>query len=151
MEHKEVVQELSALIDLNKDSEDAYRHIADAAVTDELTTTFHIYARDRAQMVADLEQEVLRLGEEPWVDGTFVAALQREWYTLRDALKGNDPAAKRELAIDEAMRREQQAKERYEAALKKGLPQNVRDVVQKQFDDTRKALSDIQALKQQTA
>lgn len=148
MDNKEVLAEVNGLIALCKDSEDAYRQVAEAVVSQEFTTLFNRYAKDRAQMAADLQQEVIRLGEEPEDEGTLGAAIRRGWFDLKTALASEDAGTRRRLILDECVRSETQVKEQYADALKKGLPTPVRDMVKQQFDQIQETLRSLASMKE---
>ncbi len=148
MDNKEVLAEVNGLIALCKDSEDAYRQVAEAAISQEFTTMFHRYAKERAQMAADLQQEVIRLGEQPEDEGTLVAAIRRGWFDLKTALASEDAGTRRRLILDECVGSETQVQEQYADVLKRGIPTPIRDMVKQQFDQIQETLRSLESMKE---
>ena len=147
MDNKDIVNELNDLIEMCKDGQKGYQQAAEN-VDDH--TMFNRSAKERGQAAAELQQEVTRLGAQPETSGSTAGQLHRTWIDLKSAIGVSDTAERRQRILKECVRGETSAKERFEEALKKGLPNNVRDTVERQYEQVTaslRAMSDMAATK----
>ena len=87
-------------------------------------------AQDCAKGAADLQQLVARLGGSPEAGSSVAGAVHRGWVDLKAAV-----SSRTDLAIlEECERGEDVAKARYRKALEETLPEDIRAVVQRQYD-----------------
>ena len=142
MQNDNAISVLNNLIETCKDGENGFRTAAEGLTSSEIKTRFLQYARERAQMSADLQAEVRRLGGDPETTGSVAASLHRRWIDIKSAVTGKDDAA----IITECERGEQLAVTNYEDALKKDLPANVRTLVERQYRGTVQNLEKVRAL-----
>jgi uncharacterized protein (TIGR02284 family) len=112
--NNDAVSTLNSLIETCKDGEKGFREAAEGLKSADLKTRFLQYSRERAQMAAELQAEVRRLGGDPDKSGSMSGSLHRGWIDLKAALTGNDDHA----IVAEAERGEDVAKGVYESALK---------------------------------
>lgn len=125
----QVVSTLNGLIETCHNGEEGFRNAAGKAEEDHLKTLFNNYCQQRAQLAAELEQEVRRLGGEAETGGTVAGAMHRGWMNVKAAATGSDDAA----LLAECERGEDVAVEAYEDALNAALPANIKQVVSRQF------------------
>ncbi len=111
---KKAVSVLNNLIETCKDGEKGFKEAAEGLKSADIKTKFMAYSRERAQMAAELQAEVRRLGGDPDTSGSVSASLHRGWMDLKAALTGHDDHA----IVSEAERGEDVAKKAYEDALK---------------------------------
>lgn len=126
---KQVAQQLNHLVQICLDGEEGFRQAAEGVETTELKTMFTEFSQQRAGLAADLQREVVRLGQEPAVDGTIMGAVHRGWLNLKSAVVSNDEKA----IINECERGEDVAKDAYEEVLKEGLPNETELLVSRQY------------------
>jgi uncharacterized protein (TIGR02284 family) len=129
-----VTSVLNDLVETSKDGEQGFRTAAEDTKTPELRNVFLAGAESCAQAVADLRQVISRLGGEPKDRGSIAGAVHRGWVNLKAAAAGRT-----ELAIlEECERGEDVAKARYRKALEANLPEDIRTIVQKQYEGVQR-------------
>jgi uncharacterized protein (TIGR02284 family) len=138
----DVVSTLNSLIETCKDGANGFRTAADGVEDASLKRLFSSYAEQRSQFAAELERLVTSLGADPADTGHVAGAMHRGWINLKAAITGKDDGA----VISEAERGEDFAKERYQAALEKILPTDVRAAVERQYMQVKEAHDHVRAL-----
>jgi uncharacterized protein (TIGR02284 family) len=93
-----------------------------------LQTVFLRRAQDCASAVTDLQQPVARHGGKPEKECSVAGAAHRGWLNLKAAVSGRPDLA----ILEECERGEDVA--RYRKALEEPLPEDIRMVVQRQYD-----------------
>jgi uncharacterized protein (TIGR02284 family) len=96
------------------DSVKGYRDAAEDAQSPRYKELFSEFAGKREQVALMLQEEVVRLGGDPDVDGSTMGSLHQAWLDLKSAVTGHDDKA----IINEVERGEDYLKEKFEAALK---------------------------------
>jgi uncharacterized protein (TIGR02284 family) len=142
MDYDNVISTLNNLIETCKDGENGFRTAAEGTKNGELKTLFNLYAQQRAQFAAELQTEVRQFGDDPENTGSIAAALHRGWINIKSAVTGEDESA----IITECERGEDAAVKNYEEALKEDIPQNVREIIERQFTQVKEAHDRIRAL-----
>jgi uncharacterized protein (TIGR02284 family) len=131
----EIRSTLNDLIETCKDGEKGFREAADAVSNTQLRTLFQQYAAQRADFAAELQREVSKLGGTPEKSGSVGGALHRGWVNLKSAISGKDDGA----IIAEAERGEDVAVKSYQDAMRKDLPGDLRDMVDRQYRQVQQA------------
>ena len=139
---KQVAQQLNHLIQICLDGEEGFRQAAEAVEATELRTMFTEFSQQRAGLAADLQREVVRLGQDPAVDGTIMGAVHRGWLNLKSAVVSNDEKA----IVNECERGEDVAKDAYEDVLKAGLPNETELLVSRQYSLVKAAHDRMRAI-----
>ena len=130
IDSKEVISTLNDLIETSQDGEAGFRTCAEDIKRPELKSLFTERAAQCAQAAQELQAIVIRLGGDP-EDSTSVSGdLHRRWVDLKSAVTGKDD----EAILNECERGEDVAKKSYHKALEKALPEDIRQVVQRQYD-----------------
>lgn len=114
MTNDKAVSVLNSLIETCKDGEKGFKEAAEGLKSADIKAKFIAYSRERAQMAAELQAEVRRLGGDPDKSGSMSASLHRGWMDLKAALTGHDDHA----IVAEAERGEDVAMGEFEHALK---------------------------------
>lgn len=141
---KDDVATLNTLIATTIDSIDGYQESADAVESQQFRELFQQMARDRQQVLPQLQAEVARLGGDPEDDGSALAAAHRTFVDLKSAITGRDDKA----IIDEVERGEDYIKEKYETALNNdSLSAETRSVVQQAYQSVRNGHDRVRDLK----
>jgi len=137
---------LNDLVETSKDGEIGFRTAAEDAKNGELKTLFLERAQDCATGAAELQQRVAALGGKPEEGGSVAGALHRGWVNLKAAV-----ADRSDLAIlEECERGEDVAKAHYRKALEETtLPDDIRAVVQHQYDGMMRNHDQIRDLRDQ--
>lgn len=129
IDREDVISTLNNLIETCKDAQQGFQTAADGVKNSELKTLFHTYSQQRAQFVAELQEEVRRLGGDPEQTGSVVASLHRGWINIKSAVTGEDEGA----IIKECERGEGLSVKTYEDALgEEDLPADIRPIVERQ-------------------
>jgi len=81
---------LNSLIETTIDSIDGYQHSASEATNSRFAQAFRDRASEREQIVSKLRDRVRALGGTPESDGGILAAMHRQFVSLRDAVTGKD-------------------------------------------------------------
>lgn len=107
------VKVLNNLIETTIDSANGYGEAAKDADSTRFADTFASRAQERAQVTAQLQDQVRMLGGKPDDDGTVLAKAHRMFVNLRNSLQSGDTAV-----VDEVERGEDHIKAKFEDALK---------------------------------
>ena len=144
MDNKAIIDAVNDLITVNYDGERGYKEAAEDVTDARLKAWFKEYAQQRYDFGHELKSELAVLGGKPDKGTSLKADIHRIFIDLKSAIAGNDEAA----VIDECIRGEENAIERYDKALQHdALPANVRTVVARQRNQIQAALGKIQDLK----
>ena len=125
---------LNDLVETSKDGEQGFRKSAEDTRNPELRTLFLARAEDCSRAVADLRQVITRLGGEAQEHGSIAGAVHRGWVNVKAAAAGRTDLA----ILEECERGEDVAKARYRKALDEQLPEDIRAIVQKQYDGVQR-------------
>jgi uncharacterized protein (TIGR02284 family) len=133
---------LNHLIELCRDEEQTLRYAA-ARVKDASTKELlSELASARAKFAADLVPHAQRLGGADAGTGTAMGAFVRRWAVIKDRLVGRTD----QRVIAEARHAEDRVLATYTSALDDILPPTVRDLVEGQLAEIRRAHGRVQAL-----
>jgi uncharacterized protein (TIGR02284 family) len=142
MDASKGISTLNDLIETCRDGEKGFRTAAEGVKDPRVKSVFERYARQRAEMVRELQEQVRKLGGTPGQSGSVSASLHRGWMNIKSLVTGNDDNA----IIAEAERGEDAAKAAYAKALKEDLPAGVRTLIQSQADIVKLAHDEVRAL-----
>ena len=134
---------LNDLVETSKDGEKGFRTAADDTKNAELKSIFMRRAEDCAKGASDLQQIVVRLGGKPEQGGSVAGALHRGWVDVKSKVADRDDLA----ILEECERGEDVAKAKYRKALEETLPDDIRAVVQRQYDGVVKNHDQIRDLR----
>ena len=129
----DTIDTLNELIETCRDGEEGFRKAAEAIDDSTLAERFIDYSARRGRFAQELAAEVRRLGGDPETKGSPSGAMHRGWMNLKSAVTGDDTGA----VIAECERGEDAALERYEDALEKELPGDIRTLVERQYADVK--------------
>ncbi|WDZ97140.1 PA2169 family four-helix-bundle protein [Herbaspirillum sp. WKF16] len=131
MTNDHLISTLNDLIQISKDGEKGFRTCAEDAEERyaNYKEMFSARAVECAQTVLDLQDLVHRLGGEPANHSTFGGTLHRQWIHLKSAITGRDD----EAILNECERGEDAAVHAYRKALSQDLPNDVRLIVERQY------------------
>ena len=138
---KDVRAFLNYLIQANKDSQQGFLDAAHHVKNMGLKAVFRELSQQRSMFAGELQQEVLRIGGEPEKNGTAAGALRRGWIDFKSRVTGqSDPSV-----LKEAEREEDSTARLYAKTLEEILPGDIRDIVERQYDEVLKAHARIRA------
>lgn len=131
MNNDHLISTLNDLIQISKDGEKGFLTCADDAEERyaNYKEMFLTRATECAQTVLDLQDLVHRLGGEPANHSTFGGTLHRQWVNLKSAVTGRDD----EAILNECERGEDAAVHAYRKALGQDLPDDVRIIIERQY------------------
>ena len=139
---KDVRSTLNDLIQTCKDGQqgflDAAHHVLDA----HLKSMFLELSQERSGFAGELQQEVTRLQGQPATSGSTSAALYRGWVDFKAKVSGQSDRA----AIREAERGEDAAVKAYQIAQEHVLPEDIRNILERQFNAILESHRRIRAL-----
>jgi uncharacterized protein (TIGR02284 family) len=131
MTNDHLISALNDLIQISKDGEKGFRACAEDAEERHANykEMFMARATEYAQVVLNLQDLVHRLGGEPVNHSTFGGTLHRQWLALKTAIMGHDDAT----ILSECERCEDAAVHVYRQALSLELPNDIRLIVERQY------------------
>ncbi len=132
MDNDDVIATLNDLIETSRDGEQGFRTCADGVKSAQLKQMFQQAANRCAQAVSELQAKVRAFGGDPERRGSVSGSLHRAWVDIKSTITGMD-----EAAVAECERGEEVATKAYEDALSKGLPADVRSMVERQYQGVR--------------
>ncbi|KRB16168.1 MAG: aldehyde dehydrogenase [Achromobacter mucicolens] len=124
-----VIKVLNNLIETSKNGEKGFASAAEDAKAPELQELFRNRSRDCAAGAAELQAIVAQMGGEPEDSGTVAGAMHRGWTNIKAAVSSRTDLT----LLEECERGEDVAKADYDKALKETLPENVRAIVERQY------------------
>lgn len=139
----DVISTLNGLIETCKDGQNGFKEAADGVKRSDLKSLFYEFSQQRSQFAGELQSHVRSLGGDPEDSGSTLAALHRGWINIKSVVTGKDD----EAILNECERGEDSAKNNYRSALESGLPSNVLDVVQQQYESILSAHDRVKALR----
>jgi uncharacterized protein (TIGR02284 family) len=138
-----IISILNDLVETSKDGEQGFRAAAEDTKTATLRIIFLERAENCAKAVADLRQLISRLGGDPQEHGSVAGAIHRGWVNLKAAASGRTDLA----ILEECERGEDVAKARYRKALEQQLPDDIRSIVDRQYDGLQRNHDQIRDLR----
>ncbi len=127
--NKQIISTLNDIIETCKDGEEGFRTCAENVQNGELKGMFRERSQRCAEAVQELQSEVRRLGGDPDTHGSVSGALHRGWLNVKSAITGKDEAA----VLAECERGEDVALQHYQDALREDLPNDVRNLIERQY------------------
>ncbi|NUR53229.1 MAG: PA2169 family four-helix-bundle protein [Acidobacteria bacterium] len=142
MDTSKAISTLNDLIETCRDGENGFRTAAEGVKDAHVKALFQRFARQRTELVKELQEEVRKLGGNPEQRGSVSGSLHRGWMNIKSLVTGRDDAA----IIAEAERGEDVAKATYAKALQENLPAGVRTLIQTQAEIIRLAHDEVRTL-----
>lgn len=131
MTNDEIISTLNDLIKVCNDGSEGFKTCAENAAVDSPRLKALLSERQReCTMAADaLRALVVEHGGDPTTSTTAGGTLHRGWLNVKTAITGKSD----HVVLEECERGEDVAKEAYRKALEKGLPPQVRVVLEQQY------------------
>lgn len=145
MTNDEVISVLNTLIETCKDGDEGFRTCAMDASDTRLKTFFTNRAQTCAAAALELQTLVRVYGGDPDNSSSLGSAIHRRWIDIKALITGkNDLAVLQECERGEAM-----AVTSYSQALSRNLPENVRVVVERQYQGVLQSHDQVRSLRDQ--
>ena len=145
MSNDDVIDELNKLIETCKDGEYGFRTCAEHVKSAQLRQVFTSRADECQRGATELQSLVARLGGKADTGSSVTGPVHRGWVNLKAMLTGDSDQA----ALNECERGEDAALARYRDAVKKGLPDDIALVVQRQYEGVKRNHDQIRRLRDQ--
>ena len=127
--NRKVIAILNELIETSKDGEKGFALAAKDSKEPPLTILFSEGEQSCRAAAAELQDQVRTLGGNPEDGGSMKAAVHRGWISIKSAATSRDSKA----ILEECERGEDYAKAKYADAVKQNLPEQVRTLVERQY------------------
>ena len=135
---------LNSLIETTLDSANGYKEAAENAQSSQYSSMFRDRAARRAQLVAELQQEVRSFGGAPQTDQSVLGKAHNKFVDLKNAVMGGDDKA----VINEVERGEDVIKAKYERVLDdQELPSTARELINRAYGAIKADHDDVSRLK----
>lgn len=143
MTNENTISTLNNLIETCKDGQEGFKDAAEGVENSNLKRVFYEYSQQRSQFSGELQQLVRELGSEPEDSSSFTGSIHRGWLNIKSVITGNDETS----ILNECERGEDVAVNEYKKALAEALPQNISEVVQRQYAEVQAAHDQIKGLR----
>ena len=145
MEKKKVAEKINHLIEINNDRVEGYDRAVDEVEDPKLKATFLDLSLQSKGFRTELEGLVKGLGETPTTGTSVSGKVYRAWMDIKAALTGKD----KKKILNSCEFGEDVAKDSYKDVLndKQMLPNNVKDVVEKQFSEIKQSHDKIKSMR----
>ncbi|HZY18895.1 MAG TPA: PA2169 family four-helix-bundle protein [Ramlibacter sp.] len=141
----DVIDALTDLVECCKDGEYGFRESAERTDRQDLKSLFQQRADDCRRGADELNQQILGLGGQVETGGSAMGAVHRGWVSVKSALSTQDDKA----VLEECERGEDNALARYRKALKQPLPEQIKQVVERQYQGVQRNHDQIKMLRDQ--
>ena len=121
---------LNELIQVTRDSEEGFRTAAENVENASLKKIFLDKAQSCHSAVTDLQEKVLQMNGDPEEKGSLLGAMHRGWVNIKGVLTGKDDHA----ILVECERGEDIIKAAYSKALEASLNEEIRPLIQTQYE-----------------
>jgi len=145
MTNDEVISVLNGLIETCKDGDEGFRTCAIDASDTRLRTFFTNRAQTCAAAALELQALARTYGGNPDVSSSLGSAVHRRWIDIKALVTGKDDRA----VLEECERGESMAVTSYSQALARNLPENVRAVVERQYQGVLQNYDQVKSLRDQ--
>lgn len=139
----ETTDVLRELLQTCRDREQGYRTARDGIRNIELQQLFESYAQQSVRLAHELQEALRQHGGHPEAGGSVAGAAFRGWMQLKAALTRGDEGA----VLAECERGEDVATERYQRALQQPVPDAVRTLISRQWNELEQAHNHIRMLR----
>jgi uncharacterized protein (TIGR02284 family) len=141
----EFVSVVHHLIERCKDGQKGYKHASEDIEDPQLKSLFRDFSVQRDTMITELQNELHKMGKTDDESSSIEGTIHRTWMDLSSALLAKD----RQQVLNECERGEDYAVAAYDKALKADLPGNLKNIVEKQYNQVKQAHDQIRDLRDQ--
>ena len=131
MNNEDTITILNDLIEISKDGEEGFRTSAELVEDENLIKIFLERAEGCKKAVSMLQNKIKELGvDSPEESGSIVGTLHRGWLNIKTMVSSDNNSA----VLEECERAESVAKDIYTNALEQDSPEEIRNIVQQQYE-----------------
>ena len=134
MNNEKIVSILNGLLQISRDGGEGFKTCADDVSDSALKMYFLNRAQSWDQIHHTLSAEVRNYGGNPNPSGTATGVLHRTWIDIKTGLTKQDNLA----VLEECERGEAVALMAYENALRQEIPDNLRVLLERQYEEVKK-------------
>lgn len=138
-----IIEQLNTLVQTCYDSYAGFSQAAEAVDYPDLVPVFSQYAAQRDAFGTELNTLIISMGYKPIRRGTILAGVHRGWMNIKSALTGGDEVG----LLNECLSGEAAAIENYKGVLSTPLPNNLREIVHKQYQAIQEAHHTLETLR----
>jgi uncharacterized protein (TIGR02284 family) len=147
MDEKNALSVVEELIETCKDGQKGYQDAASHVKRSDLKTYFNQQSLERASFAGELEAILIQLGKpDKKVSGSVAASLNRAWIDTKVSLGAGDHSILESIEAGE-----DNAKDAYQKALTKDLPENIAQIVRRQAASVQRVHDKVRSLRDTTA
>jgi uncharacterized protein (TIGR02284 family) len=147
MDEKNALSVVEELIETCKDGQKGYQDAASHVKRSDLKTYFNQQSLERASFAGELEAILIQLGKpDKKVSGSVAASLHRAWIDTKVSLGAGDHSILESIEAGE-----DNAKDAYQKALTKDLPENIAQIVRRQAASVQRVHDKVRSLRDTTA
>jgi uncharacterized protein (TIGR02284 family) len=147
MDEKNALSVVEDLIETCKDGQKGYQDAASHTKRSDLKTYFNQQSLERASFAGELEAILIQLGNpDKKVSGSVSGSLHRAWIDTKVSLGAGDHSI-----LESVEAGEDNAKDAYQKALTKDLPENIAQIVRRQASSVQRAHDKVKSLRDTTA
>lgn len=143
MSNDEVISLLNALIETSKDGEKGFLTCVENLKSSQLKENFTQRAQECANAASQLQDLVRALGGEPEQSASLAGKMHRRWIDIKAVVNGKNE----KTILNECVRGEEVAVKNYEGALKEYLPEEVRAVLEQQYEAVERNYGQVKILR----
>jgi uncharacterized protein (TIGR02284 family) len=145
MDQDNIISTLNDLIEVSRDGEEGFRTSAEHANNAQLKSMFANHADGCASAIRELQNAVQAQGGDPSSTGTISGALHRRWVDIKSLVTGQDD----EAILTEVERGEDVAVSTYKKAVTQGLPSEIQNIVERQYQNVLRNHDQVKQLRNQ--
>lgn len=139
---EEVISTIHSLVEICRDGNQGFKDAGDDVKDDKLRALLYEYSDQRMNFSLELKDMVDKLGGDISVGGSILGGIHRRWIDIKFGIIGS----KTDSILNECLRGEHAALKKYEDALIRGLPDNVKDIVQRHYNEIKKVVENLNRL-----
>lgn len=144
-DNRQTINTLNRLVRLCNASEKGFSVAAENVKNRGLKVMFKSYAQERAKWADAWREEVKELEGEPAEGSGLLAAAHRGWINIKAAMTIGQQSTEK-VVLGEAVRGEKVAERRFQDALQRSLPADVKTVIQERHERVRQVSDRVQEL-----
>jgi uncharacterized protein (TIGR02284 family) len=141
--HKNLVHNLTDLLEKNYDAEKGYKKAIEHAKNPQLKKFLKEQAVQRNHFATEVDKQLHLLNEHPGESGSTLGTMHRYWIDLKTSITKKDD----EAILEECLRGEKASLKEYEEKLKKNfLPPAIKEMLERHREKISRTVKEIKIL-----